>query len=116
MTTTHPPTVTVFIPVYNREHYISEAIESILTQSFPNFELLLVDDGSTDRSVEVLRSYDDARIRVVCNEHNLGIPQTRNRGLELARGVYIALLDSDDQACPDRLIKQVAFLVLETTP
>ena len=98
MTNTDPPTVTVFIPVYNREHYISEAIESILTQSFPNFELLLVDDGSTDRSVEVMRSYDDARIRVVCNEHTRGIPQTRNRGLELARGVYIALLDSDDQA------------------
>ena len=110
MKTADPPTVTVFIPVYNREHYISKAIESILTQSFPNFELLLVDDGSTDRSVEVMRSYDDTRIRVVCNEYNRGIPETRNRGLELARGVYIALLDSDDQACPDRLIKQVTFL------
>ena len=58
MTTTDPPKVTVFIPVYNREHYIGEAIESILAQSFPNFELLLVDDGSTDRSVEVMRAYD----------------------------------------------------------
>lgn len=110
MTTTDPPKVTVFIPVYNREHYIGEAIESILAQNFPDFELLLVDDGSTDRSVEIMRSYGDARIRVVCNEHNLGIPQTRNRGLELARGPYIALLDSDDQACPGRLIKQVTFL------
>ena len=110
MTANDPPKVTVFIPVYNREAYIGTAIESILRQSFPQFELLLVDDGSTDHSVEVLRSYDDPRIRVVCNESNRGIPYTRNRGLELARGEYIALLDSDDTAQPDRLRKQVAFL------
>ncbi len=110
MTANDPPRVTVFIPVYNREAYIGAAIESILGQSFSRFELLLVDDGSTDRSVEVLRSYDDLRIRVVCNAHNRGIPHTRNRGLELARGEYIALLDSDDIAQSDRLQHQVAFL------
>lgn len=110
MTPNAPPKVTVFVPVYNREAYIGAAIESILGQSFSHFEILLVDDGSTDRSVEVLRSYDDPRLRVVCHEHNLGIPQTRNRGLELAQGEYIALLDSDDIAQPDRLQHQVAFL------
>ena len=110
MTPHGPPKVTVFIPVHNREAYIGAAIESVLGQSFSHFELLLIDDGSTDRSVEVIHSYDDPRIRVVCNERNLGIPQTRNRGLELAQGEYIALLDSDDIALPDRLQHQVAFL------
>ncbi|MDE2322411.1 MAG: glycosyltransferase family 2 protein [candidate division NC10 bacterium] len=105
------PRVTVLIPVYNREKYVAAAIESILVQSFTNFELLLIDDGSTDDSVEVLQSYTtDPRVRLVCNEHNLGIPKTRNRGIDLACGEYIAMLDSDDWAYPTRLEKQVAFL------
>jgi glycosyltransferase involved in cell wall biosynthesis len=110
MTRSDPPKVTVFIPVYNREQYIGAAINSILAQTFTNYELLLIDDGSTDRSVELMRSYTDPRVRVVCNESNLGIPRTRNKGLQLARGEYIALLDSDDFAYPERLQKQVAFL------
>ena len=104
------PKVTVIIPVYNREKYVSEAIDSILAQSFTDFELLLIDDGSTDGSVEVIRSYTDPRIRLVCNEGNWGIPKTRNKGIQLARGEYVAMLDSDDCAYPDRLEKQVAFL------
>ena len=110
MTSTAPPRVSVFIPVYNREAYVGAAIESVLRQSFQDFEILLIDDGSTDLSVEVLRSYDDRRIRVVRNERNLGQPETRNRGLALARGQYVAMLDSDDVARPDRLSRQVAFL------
>jgi glycosyltransferase involved in cell wall biosynthesis len=104
------PKVSVIIPVYNREKYVGEAISSILAQSFTNFELLLIDDGSTDHSAEIMRSYTDPRIRLVCNERNLGIPKTRNIGLHLARGDYIAILDSDDIAVSDRLAKQVAFL------
>jgi len=104
------PKVTVFIPVYNREQYVGEAIESILAQTFSDLEILLVDDGSTDHSVEKIRSFSDKRIRLVCNEGNLGIPKTRNKGVELARGQYIAMLDSDDRAYPERLEKQVAFL------
>jgi len=104
------PKVTVFIPVHNREQYIGDAVQSILAQDFQDFDILLIDDGSTDRSVEVMRSFHDPRIRIVHNETNLGIPRTRNRGLELARGEYIALLDSDDRASPDRLQKQVAYL------
>jgi len=104
------PKVTVFIPVYNREQYVGEAIESILAQTFSDFEILLVDDGSSDRSVDKIRSYTDPRIRLVRNEENLGIPKTRNKGVELARGQYMAMLDSDDRAFPDRLEKQVAFL------
>mgnify|MGYP001224173705 FL=1 len=106
-----PPKVTVLIPVYNREKFVASAIESILAQSFTDFELLLIDDSSTDGSVGILRSYTtDPRVRLVCNEQNLGIPRTRNRGIELARGEYIAMLDSDDWAYPRRLAKQVAFL------
>ena len=104
------PKVTVFIPVFNREHYIGDAIESILAQTFSDFEILLVDDGSTDSSTEKIRSFSDPRIRLVCNEKNLGIPKTRNKGVELARGQYMAMLDSDDLAYPHRLKKQVAFL------
>jgi glycosyltransferase involved in cell wall biosynthesis len=104
------PQVTVFIPVYNREKYVSDAIDSILAQSFTDFELLLIDDGSTDGSVEIMKSYTDPRVRLVCNESNLGIPKTRNIGIRLARGEYIAMLDSDDYVYPNRLARQVAFL------
>src|SRR2546427_10183968 len=104
------PKVTVIIPVYNREKYVAESIESILAQSFTNFELLLINDGSTDGSVELMRSYTDPRVRLVGHERNLGIPKTRNKGIQLARGEYIAMLDSDDTALPDRLVKQGAFL------
>ena len=106
------PKVTVFIPVYNRERYLCVAVNSILAQTFTDFELLLVDDGSTDGSLDLLQRYAklDPRVRVSANGANLGIPKTRNRGLELARGEYLALLDSDDYAYPGRLAAQVRFL------
>jgi glycosyltransferase involved in cell wall biosynthesis len=104
------PKVTVVIPVYNREKYIADAIDSILAQTFTHFELLVIDDGSTDKTQEVIQSYHDPRIRLVCNETNEGIPKTRNKGIRLARGEYLAFLDSDDWAYPERLAKQVAFL------
>jgi len=104
------PKVTVFIPVFNREDYICTAINSVLAQQYTDFEILVVDDGSSDRTVERIAAYTDPRVRVECNPANLGIPATRNRGLELARGEYIALLDSDDYAYPDRLHRQVDFL------
>lgn len=102
--------VTVFIPVYNREDYIRVAVNSMLAQTYRDFELIVVDDGSTDRTVEVLEAYSDPRLRVVRNETNLGIPAARNRGLDEARGEYIALLDSDDHAYPRRLARQVDWL------
>lgn len=104
------PKVTVFIPVHNREHYIRVAVNSILAQTFEDFELVVVDDGSTDRTAEVLAGYSDPRLQVLRNPANLGIPASRNRGLEAARGEYIALLDSDDHAYPDRLARQVKYL------
>ena len=104
------PKVTVFIPAYNREKYIGDAIESILAQTFTDYEILLIDDGSKDGTVKKMRSYADPRIRIIRNEKNLGIPKTRNKGIEQARGEYIAMLDSDDRAYPTRLEKQVDFL------
>ncbi|MDT8439142.1 MAG: glycosyltransferase family A protein [Wenzhouxiangellaceae bacterium] len=104
------PRVSVFIPVHNRADYIRVAVDSILAQDFEDFELIVVDDGSTDATPDVLAAYEDRRLRVARHDTNLGIPAARNRGLELARGEYLALLDSDDHAYPQRLGRQVAWL------
>lgn len=102
--------VTVFMPVYNGEKYIKQAIDSILNQSYTDFELLIIDDGSTDNTVNIISAYTDSRIRLLCNKKNMGIPFTRNRGLEEARGEYFAIMDADDIAYPDRLQLQVNYL------
>jgi len=104
------PRVTVFVPVHDRAHVLRESLESVLAQSFTDFELLVLDDGSSDASVEIARSIRDPRVRVVVHERNRGIPATRNHGLELARGELLAMVDSDDHVHPDRLAHQVAFL------
>jgi glycosyltransferase involved in cell wall biosynthesis len=104
------PKVTVVIPVYNREKYVGIAVDSILSQTFSDFELLVIDDGSTDGSIDVVLSYSDPRIRLVRNNANLGVSTTRNKGIQLARSEYLAFLDSDDWAHPERLAKQTAFL------
>lgn len=104
------PLVTVFMPVYNSEQYIEEALQSIVQQTYTNLDILIVDDGSTDRSVELIRQFQDPRIRLIQNERNRGIPYTRNVGLREARGKYIAIMDSDDVAAPTRIERQVAFL------
>lgn len=108
------PLVTVFMPVYNSEQYIREALESILNQTYQNLDILLVDDGSTDRSVEIIKSYQDTRIRLIQNEKNMGIPYTRNVGLKEAKGKYIAIMDSDDIAVSNRIERQIQYL--ETNP
>jgi glycosyltransferase involved in cell wall biosynthesis len=89
------PKVTFFMPVYNRAHTIRESLDSVLAQTFKDFELLLIDDGSTDDSAAIIESYDDPRIRLLRHEQNQGIPKTRNEGLREAAGEYLALLDSD---------------------
>ncbi len=106
----NPIKVSVMMPVYNRERYVGEAIESILSQTFTNFELIIVDDGSTDNSLNIINSFSDKRIRVYQNDQNSGIGYTRNRLLELSKGQYLAVLDSDDVAFPNRLEEQVSFL------
>lgn len=104
------PAVTVVMTAYNAERFLREAIDSVLAQQFEDWELLVIDDGSTDGTAAILNSYTDPRIVRIVNEENLGQPKTRNRGLLAARGRFVAILDADDEAEPDRLGTQVAFL------
>jgi glycosyltransferase involved in cell wall biosynthesis len=101
--------VTVLMPVYNTEKYIAEAICSVLTQTFKDFELLIINDGSTDKSMEIIRTFDDPRI-VVVDQSNAGIAIALNKGIQLARGEYIARFDADDICYPHRLEEQYNFL------
>ncbi|MGL5889455.1 MAG: glycosyltransferase [Bacteroidia bacterium] len=104
------PAITVLLPVYNAAGFIAQTIESILSQTFTDFELLLINDGSSDESVKIIEQFSDPRIRLIHNEQNLGLIETLNRGAASARGKYIARIDADDMALPQRLEKQVAFL------
>lgn len=104
------PLVSVVLCVYNQAAYLAEAMESILRQTFTDFELIVVDDASTDSSPEVIRRFSDLRVRYTRNEHNLGHAGSLNRGFALARGRYLAIMDSDDISLPERLAHQVAFL------
>jgi glycosyltransferase involved in cell wall biosynthesis len=104
------PLVSVVMPVYNGETYLREAADSILGQTFADFEFIIVDDASTDSSVEIVRAYADPRIRLVRNDRNLGVSGSLNRAIQLARGTYVARMDADDVSRPERLARQVAFL------
>lgn len=105
------PEITVLMSVFNKERYLAEAVESILNQTFRDFEFIIIDDGSTDGSLEILQRYaaEDKRIRLVSRE-NRGLVATSNEGLELARAPLLARLDADDVALPMRLAKQTAFM------
>lgn len=104
------PKISVVMPVYNGEKYLREAMDSILGQTYTDFEFIIIDDGSKDSSAEIVRSYDDPRIRFHQNEHNMGVAATLNRGLDLATGEYIARMDADDISLPERFAKQVAYM------
>lgn len=104
------PKVSVIIPVYNAEQFLRESIESILNQTFTNFELIIIDDASTDSSFEIIQSYSDSRIRVFRNEINLGSAATMNKGIKESAGEYVARMDADDISLPHRLEKQVTYL------
>lgn len=104
------PKVTVLMAVHNGEDYLQDAIQSILSQTFRDFEFLIVDDGSTDRSREIVQSFRDGRIRLVETGRNIGLPAALNAGLREARGEYIARQDADDRSLPGRLEAQVALL------
>lgn len=103
------PLVTVLIPVYNRPSVIN-TLESIINQTYQNLDILVIDNASTDNTVEAISSIGDTRIRVVVNEKNIGQTGSMNKGLKLALGKYIARIDSDDIATPDRIAEQVKFL------
>ncbi|HKQ33129.1 MAG TPA: glycosyltransferase family A protein, partial [Thermodesulfobacteriota bacterium] len=104
------PKVTVLMTVYNGEKFLNEAIDGILNQTFRDFEFLIINDGSTDGSREIIKSYKDPRINLVDNESNIGLTASLNRGLSLAGGEYIARQDADDISLPERLEKQISIL------
>jgi len=104
------PIVSVLMPAYNAEKHIAHAIESILLQSFTNFELIVLNDGSTDETSQIIDQFKDVRICKVDLSHNQGLVKARNQLVGMARGRYIAFLDSDDIAMPNRLQVQVDFL------
>src|SRR5688500_9607984 len=103
------PIISVVLPVYNSENYIKEAIDSILNQTFKDFELIIINDGSVDRSAEVIQAIKDSRI-VYVDQQNSGLAATLNRGIQMARGKYIARQDNDDISIPERLDMQVNFM------
>lgn len=102
--------ISIIMSVYNSERYIKEAVESVLGQTFGDFEFIIIDDGSTDSSVEILQGFHDERIVFVRNDTNIGLTKSLNKGLQLASGEYIARLDADDISSPLRLEKQGQYL------
>lgn len=105
----NPVLVSVVMSVYNTEAYLKESIDSILNQTYKNFEFIIINDGSTDKSLAIIQSYNDRRI-VVLNQKNTGLAKALNNGIAIASGKYIARMDADDIAMPNRLDLQVAFL------
>lgn len=104
------PFVSIIMPVFNAELYLPESIESILNQTYSNFEFLIFNDGSTDNSLEIIKSYNDPRIKLFSSPVNTGLVIYLNKGIDLARGKYIARMDADDISLPNRLEEQIEFL------
>lgn len=104
------PLVSVVLPVHNGQKYLHAAIGSVLAQTFKNFELIVINDGSTDSTAEIIKSFDDPRIVYICNEQNLGLIASLNLGIARAKGELIARMDSDDVAISSRLEIQVEYL------
>lgn len=109
------PLVTVALPVYNAGRYLRSAVLSIINQTFENWELLVIDDGSTDSAVHELADIDDARVKVYRDGHNQGIAVRLNEAIDMARGVYFARMDSDDISYPERFVRQVEMLQSDPT-
>ncbi len=104
------PLISVLMSVYNGEKFLKEAMESILSQTLPSFEFIIFDDASTDSTRAILQSFSDPRLKLINNEINIGLTKSLNKGLALAKGKFIARMDADDIALPDRLKTQVSYL------
>lgn len=105
----HAPIVSVVMPMYNVEKYIKKSMESVLNQTYSHFEVICVDDGCTDNTIDILSEFKDSRIKVI-SQKNAGLAAARNTGINHARGLYVALLDSDDFWAPQKLEKHVSHL------
>jgi glycosyltransferase involved in cell wall biosynthesis len=108
------PKITVLMPVYNCELYIKEAVDSVLNQTFTDFEFLIIDDTSTDKTVEIIKTYTDSRIKLIEKPSNTGYTNSLNLGLQLAKGKYIARMDGDDISFPQRFERQMIFLEMNS--
>lgn len=106
------PKISVITPAYNASEFLSETIESVLKQTFKDWEMIIIDDCSNDNTFEIANNYSkqDSRIKVIKNETNSGVAATRNHGLDVATGEYIAFVDSDDLWLPEKLEKQLSFM------
>ncbi|MBQ8029479.1 MAG: glycosyltransferase [Clostridia bacterium] len=109
------PVVSVIVPVHNGERYIEESIRSVLSQTYENLELIVIDDGSEDSTAEIVEklSLNDSRLRFEKNPEKSGVAKTRNRGIELSRGEFVAFLDADDIWSPEKLEKQLQIVEKE---
>jgi glycosyltransferase involved in cell wall biosynthesis len=101
------PTVSIIIPTYNREHVLGRAVQSVLAQTYQDFELIIVDDGSTDNTEKLVKSFTSEKIRYIQHRENKGVAAARNTGIRSAKGDYIAFQDSDDEWLPEKLEKQM---------
>ena len=102
------PVVSIVLPTYNRAALLGRAIRSVLKQSYTDFELLVIDDGSTDQSSNVVAGFRDRRIKYISLEHNTGAGAARNVGIRIAKGKFLAFQDSDDEWMPSKLVKQMS--------
>jgi glycosyltransferase involved in cell wall biosynthesis len=105
------PVISIILPVYNGELYLKSCIDSILHQTFKEFELIIINDGSSDKTESIIKSFTDERIIYIQNERNLGLIYSLNSGIEVARGEFLARMDADDIALPERLMEQKNYLV-----
>ncbi|HBC5517211.1 TPA: glycosyltransferase family 2 protein, partial [Proteus mirabilis] len=103
--------VSIIMPCFNSEKYISEAIESVLKQTYSNFELIIIDDNSTDSTLKIINSFRDNRITIISFDENQGAGVARNKGIEVANGRFIAFLDSDDLWSKNKLEAQIKFML-----
>jgi glycosyltransferase involved in cell wall biosynthesis len=101
------PLVSIIIPTYNRAEYLDRAVQSALSQTYNNIEVIVVDDASTDNTAQVVRSFESEKLRYIRNEENIGAPRTRNRGLQEANGEFVNFLDDDDELLPTKIHKQI---------
>jgi len=104
------PKISVVMPVYNGDRFIDKSIKSVLSQTFNNFEYIIINDGSTDDSLKIIESYEDSRIKIINYSKNRGITFALNNGLNVAKGDYIARQDQDDISYPDRFMLQIEYL------
>ncbi|MDR2206631.1 MAG: glycosyltransferase family 2 protein [Flavobacteriaceae bacterium] len=104
------PKITVAIPIYNTEKYLSFAIQSVINQTYKDWELILIDDGNTDQSLKIAKSFSDPRIKIIENKENKGISTRLNQIIEIAKGDYLCRMDGDDMMFPERLEQQIRFM------